>query len=200
MANNPQEFNPYAPTAMVSGVTADFGIAGVDGIRREHLSHEASVKSIGVLYLLGSIAGVVMAGFYMLAGLGLIVDPGSDGSDAIGAIFVAVLGLFVGGLSVLQFFVGLGLRRLVPWTRIGGIVISAIGLLGFPIGTLISAYFLYLLASRKGVYIFTPKYAQVIASTPHIRYKTSIIVWILLGLLILAVVGLVGVAVLGSAR
>jgi hypothetical protein len=85
----------------------------------------------------------------------------------------------------------------------GGIVLSCFGLLGFPIGTLISAYFLYLLSSQKGVYIFSPEYARVIAATPHIKYKTSIIGWILLGILVffigLGIIGLM-VSVIGGRR
>ena len=73
------------------------------------------------------------------------------------------------------------------------IVLSAIGLLGFPIGTLISAYFLYLLVSEKGKVVFSDEYKEVIRKTPHIRYKTSIVVWIFLGLLLLLIgLGLVG--------
>jgi hypothetical protein len=64
-----------------------------------------------------------------------------------------------------------------------------------PIGTLINAYILYLVFSRKGRTILSEDYQQVIAATPHIKYKTSIIVWIFLGLL----VALLAIAFLGIA-
>ena len=48
----PSEFNPYAPTSNVSPTEA---ASDVETYRRTYLSHEASVKSIGVLYFLGAI-------------------------------------------------------------------------------------------------------------------------------------------------
>jgi hypothetical protein len=70
-------------------------------------------------------------------------------------------------------------------------VLSALGLLGFPIGTLVNAYILYLYLSKKGRTIFAPEYKDVIAATPHVKYRTSIVVWVFLAL----VVGLVVLAV-----
>jgi glucose-6-phosphate-specific signal transduction histidine kinase len=64
------------------------------------------------------------------------------------------------------------------------IIISAIGLLGFPCGTILSAYLLYLLLSPKGEMVFSEGYKDIVRATPHIKYRTSIIVWILLFLLI----------------
>ena len=107
--------NPYAVEA--SAYLAPQELTDVESIRKRCLGHEASVKSMGTLYLIGG-------------------------------------------------------------------VFSAIGLLGFPIGTLISAYFLYLLLSEKGSYVFSDAYKQVIAQTPHMRYKTSILTWIVVILLV----------------
>jgi hypothetical protein len=73
-----------------------------------------------------------------------------------------------------------------------------LGLIGFPIGTLISVYFLYLLLSQKGAYVFSPEYAQVIAATPHIQYKTSIVVWIFLGLLLVVIFLAIVFTVIGT--
>ena len=36
--------------------------------------------------------------------------------------------------------------------------------------------------------VFSPEYQAVIAQTPHIRYRTSKVVWILLGLVLLIIV------------
>jgi len=83
-------------------------------------------------------------------------------------------------------------RALRPWGRIVGCILSAIGLIGFPIGTLINGYILYLFLSKKGRTIFAPEYQDVIAATPHVKYRTSIIVWIFLALVVL----LLAVAVL----
>ena len=46
-------FNPYAaPAAPVADVGAN---AEAEAIRRAHISHEASVKAVGLLYYLGGV-------------------------------------------------------------------------------------------------------------------------------------------------
>jgi hypothetical protein len=145
-------------------------------IRKDHISHEASVKSIGLLYFLG---GGALALLGILATFG-VFSSGRAASAGFGAILVVVFF----GMGALQIWVGWGIRQLKPWARIASGVLSGIGLLGFPLGTLINAYILYLLFSKKGTTIFSPDYQRVIAETPHIKYKTSIIVWILVAIVI----------------
>jgi len=167
-------FNPYAaPAAPVEDVSAN---AEAEAIRKAHISHEASIKAVGLLYYLGGI-GVTLAALAGLAGA----------KDASVAVTLLLIGLGVG-----QFFAGWGVRALRPWGRIVGCILSAIGLIGFPIGTLINGYILYLFLSKKGRTIFAPEYQDVIAATPHVKYRTSIIVWIFLALVVL----LLAVAVL----
>ena len=167
-------FNPYAaPAAPVEDVSAN---AEAEAIRKAHISHEASIKAVGLLYYLGGI-GVTLAALAGLVGA----------KDASVAVTLLLIGLGVG-----QFFAGWGVRALRPWGRIVGCILSAIGLIGFPIGTLINGYILYLFLSKKGRTIFAPEYQDVIAATPHVKYRTSIIVWIFLALVVL----LLAVAVL----
>ena len=172
--------NPYAPPTDASFVPE--APTGPEAIRKQYLSHEASVKSVGTLYLLGAIL-MVPIGLFLI---------GSVLAGRLQDVFPAVFGVVYVVLGLLQGATAIGLRRLQPWARIVGIVFSVIGLLGFPIGTLISAYILYLLASQKGNYIFTDEYRRVVEQTPHIKYRTSMIVIILLViLLILFVIGVV---------
>ncbi|TWU26338.1 hypothetical protein Pla52o_01910 [Novipirellula galeiformis] len=182
--------NPYTPTSQVGPVSHALG-DDVEAVRRYYLSHEASVKSIGTLYLLGAILmvpiGLAMIAMPVVAGIAEKVAPAE-------AILMAVIGLVYLTLGLLQGFTALNLWKLRPWARIVASVLSVIGLLAFPIGTLISAYFLYLLLSEKGQFVFSPGYQQVVAQTPHIKYKTSIIVWILLALLL----GLIGLGVVAA--
>jgi hypothetical protein len=174
--------NPYAaPAARVEDVAVD---PEAERIRREHISHEASIKAVGILYYIGA---VLMAVGAITSLMGATQEPAAAG--------VMVLLLAVGAG---EFAAGWGVRGLKPWGRIVGCVLSGLGLLAFPIGTLINAYILYLFLSKKGRTIFAPEYQQVIAATPHVKYKVSIVVWIFLALLIgLLVVGL-GVAVIGG--
>ena len=161
--------NPYAaPAARVDDVPAN---AEAEAIRREHINTEASLKAVGFLYYLGGVL-VLVAGIVSLGGR----PTGDDNPAVIGALLIA--------LSVAQAFAGYGVRALLRWGRVLGCILSAIGLLGFPFGTLINGYILYLFLSKKGRTVFSPEYKDVIASTPHVKYRTSIIVWIFLALLV----------------
>ena len=65
---------------------------------------------------------------------------------------------------------------------------AALGLLAFPIGSIISLFILILLCRPKGIRVLSPDYREVIAATPHIKYRTPIWIWVLLGLIVLALV------------
>ncbi len=159
--------------------------------RNKYLSHEASVQGIGALYLLGSVFLVIAGVFLTIAGIAGMATGDSD------ALIGLIIGIIYLPLGLLQFWVGLGLRTLNPKVRTAAIVLSAIGLLGFPIGTIISAYFLYLLASKKGEFVFSAEYSRVRAATPEIKYRTSWIVWGVLIALIALIILLVAGASLG---
>ncbi|WP_372896582.1 hypothetical protein [Stieleria sp.] len=182
--------NPYAPTSHVSeteGFESD-----VESYRRRYLSHEASIKSVGILYL---IPGVLMLLFFVgmvgVAAVSLLVD--GNGMQGMGLVEAAlVVGLY-GGLGAVQIYTGLGLRRFKIAARRLATVFSTIGLLMFPIGTLINGYILYLLQSQKGKVVFSESYQDAIRRTPHIKYQTSLIVKVLVVILI-AVITLVIVA------
>jgi hypothetical protein len=144
------------------------------------------VKSVGFLYLLG--AAVVL-----LAAMGMLLSSRSVGSNALVAILLL-------GLAAVQIWTGLGLRRLQRWARIPSGILSGLGLLGFPLGTLINGYILYLLFSKKGTMVFSEDYQRVIEETPHVKYRTSILVWIFLGLLLLVLIGVFVAAFLAKHR
>jgi len=164
---------PLAVQRLREGTAA---MTSVEEIRNEHLKHEASVKSVGVLYYLGG-------GALMVFGIVAAV-PGMTSAAGVETIFLSLFFLLLG---VGQIWVGAGLRRLRKWARIPTGILSGIGLIGFPLGTLINAYILYLVFSRKGTTVFSDEYRAVIEQTPHIKYRTSILVWILLGILLLLV-------------
>lgn len=157
-----------------------------EAIRQAHISHEASVKSVGILYYLGG-------GFILLGGL--VGGVGVAAEDSVRLESVAVT-LILLALGAGQFWVGRGVRGLRAWARPWVGILSGIGLLGIPIGTLINGYILYLVFSKKGKMVFSEEYQDVISKTPHIRYQTSIVVKILVVLVLaLMALGLVGVFV-----
>ena len=154
-----------------------------EAVRNTYLKHEASVQAVGSLYLLGAII-LTLAGAATLAGL--TAEPGK--TSAQDAVTSQVVGVLFIGLGLLQLRVGLWLRKLNPKARTPATVLSAIGLLGFPIGTLVNTYVLYLLRSKKGEMVPSSYYQDVISATPHIKYKTPVIVWVLLGLLVVLLI------------
>ena len=175
--------NPYqTPLAPDPGFTPAGDIPGSpEDIRRKHLGHEASVKSIGLLYYLSG-------GCLMLIPIGILAECLTKRASTHDLLPAAVLL----GMAAPQIAVAAGLRRFKSWSRVGGIILGAIGLLAFPVGTLIGGYIIYLLVCAKGSVIFSPEYKEIIAATPHLKRKTSVIIWVLLAIALL-VLGGVGV-------
>jgi hypothetical protein len=183
--------NPYAPPkAHVDDVPQANSEA--EEIRQEHIKHEASIRAVGVLYYLGGVLlGLVMLG---LTGTSTLLSAGEQPPSLAWAL-IPVYALLGGGSIV----VGRGLRQFRPWARVTAIVLAAIGLLGFPLGTILNGYILYLLLSKKGQRIFASDYPEIVAATPHIKYRTALLVKILLVILIvLLVAGVLALIFRGS--
>lgn len=90
------------------------------------------------------------------------------------------------------FGVGRGLRKLRRSARVIAGIISTVGLLAFPFGTIINAYILYLLFSSKGNRVFSPDYQEVIEQTPHVVHRYSLVLTVLaIILLVLLLTGFV---------
>ena len=66
------------------------------------------------------------------------------------ALLLAVLTLSIPGIIA-----GFGLLKLRPWARILAIVLSAIGLINFPFGTVVGIYGLWVLLSPETERLFT---------------------------------------------
>ena len=132
--------NPYAPPkASITPAALDGDQEYAEQIRRELIKHETSIKSVGFLYLFGATFMVIFA--ISLIAISLLGT--GEPSVGLGLGIVA----FYGVLAALSIYLGIGLRKLSPKIRTGVTILSVIGLLGFPLGTLINAYILYLLHS-----------------------------------------------------
>ena len=176
MTPDPFDSNPFtAPETISWSGNADS--RRVAAIRRTVLRHEASVQSVGFLYLIGCGLSIVIGSFVGLMAQG---EEHLSGAMLISSIIII-------GLGFMQGMIGSGLRRLQRWTRIPVTLLAVIGLIAIPIGTIISSYILYLILSSKGVMVFSDEYKEIIRQTPDIRYRTSMIVWIFLGLLGVAI-------------
>jgi hypothetical protein len=118
------------------------------------------------------------------------VDPSEPLLRPLGAFYV-----LLGTVSVV---VAWGMRRLRKWAAGAAIALSGISLLAVPVGTLVGAYILYLLLSAKGRRIFAADYADIVAATPHVKYRTAIGVWIGLVALLLMIGLIVGLGMVAG--
>ncbi len=143
-------------------------------LRQNHLSHEAHVKAVGFLYI---VAGCLFG----ISGCTVAFDPETSRRHQ----FAPLYGLLGLTFALTLISTGMGLRKLRPWSRTLSGVIAGVGLLIFPVGTLVNGLVLYLLFSDKGSMVFSDLYRRVIAATPHLKYRTPILIWILLGLVLL---------------
>ena len=190
--------NPYAPSGSSYGdasLDANFDLSQAELIRKSHLSHEANIQGFGCLYTLGGLLGILGAisyvgiGIFVMAG-GVVPKElefmvfGAGGDRLVSGGLTTLVGVVFLAIAVAQLFAGRSMQTLNPSGKILAIVVAAIGMLQFPCGTLISGYLLYLLVSAKGRTVFSSAYKEVMQATPHIRYRTSIIVWIFLFILI----------------
>lgn len=175
--------NAETPTTPLNEAPA---IANAENTRRAYLTLESTMRQIGFLYYLGGLGTI-------LAALDILFANRTDTAD----IGIALLLLAVSGVLLSA---GWSMRELRPWGRIIGWVLLGIGLLAFPVGTLISCFILYWLVIshpydftryrnvviaiywlvRRGPYVFSQEYRDVVAATPHIKYRTSTLVLVLL--------------------
>ncbi len=170
------EINPYAaPKSQVLQVTSED-----EEIRKQHINTEGTMKSVGTLYYFGA---------FMLVLYGLILMGTGLSAMKEGSWVAVLIGVVLLALGIGQGRLAYGLSRLSSWARTPTIVLSSIGLLAIPVGTLINIYILVRITGQKGQFIFTPEYQRIIAATPHVKRKTSVVAWVVLIVLLLILIG-----------
>jgi hypothetical protein len=180
--------SPYAPPrAAVADhheVSADEALR----LREAHIRHEIQLKAVGALYYLGGALALVF---------GLLMIPVYLQTAAPFDQMYGLSALMLVGLGALSLVLGYGFRRLMPWVRIPGAIVSGIGLLAIPIGTIVSAWILYLMFCEKGRTVLAPEYQAIVSASPEVRYRRTIWDWmalIVLSALLLGVIVLVALA------
>ncbi len=115
------------------------------------------VKVLGVLYIVLGVLGIIGALVTLLifggvAGIvGIAAHEEPDARIAIpivGAIGIFVF-FFLLVVSLPGIIAGYGLLQFRPWARIITILISALNLMNFPLGTLVGAYGLWVMLSAE---------------------------------------------------
>jgi hypothetical protein len=122
---------------------------------------QTHVKVLGVMYL--AVGGCMLVGALFLVltmgGVAGIVGATAEPEDA--AIAIPILGIagtalsaFLGIFSLPSLITGYGLINYKPWSRVVGIVLSAISLIFIPFGTIVGAYGLWVLLSKDTEHLF----------------------------------------------
>ena len=148
-------------------------------VRSAHIAHEATLRSVGLLYYLGAIFLVMLAITTLYRGTPADV-PTTLSDPAAAALALAIAAALA--------LAGYGLHKIKPWARVPVMSISTLGLFYFPVGTMICGYILYMVLNKKGQVIFSQEYQEIIKATPQIGYRTPLIAWVLLGLILLIIV------------
>jgi hypothetical protein len=116
---------------------------------------ETHVKILGWLYIVLGILGVLLAGLIILvvAGSGLI--SGDRTAITVTVIVAGVIGGFLVLVSVPGIIAGIGLLAYHPWARVLALVLGILNLPGFPTGTILGAYTLYVLLDSETTRLFS---------------------------------------------
>jgi hypothetical protein len=115
-----------------------------------------------------TVVGAIQIGFSLLGLIGALAIffalsfaksqvGGDETANLVLGFLSASLPLLVGFLSTLGLVGGIGLLGFKPWARYIVIVVSALGCLNIPIGTLKGVYALWVLMQDETVKLFEPK-------------------------------------------
>lgn len=113
------------------------------------------VKVVAVLYIVMGALNLLAAMFFVfafsIAGIaaGMSGDPDAGVAMPIIGITGTALVIFLLCLSIPLIVVAVGLMRHREWARIAGIVIAALLIFHFPIGTAVGAYGLWTLLNSE---------------------------------------------------
>ncbi len=145
--------------------------------RKDHIIHEALVRSVSVFYLLAALPLIALGAYGAFGAIALV------GSGW--ALFAVFVTLVWWGIAYLLVNTGIGIWKLRGRSRVVSIVLSVLGLISIPVGTIISVFVLYVMCSGKGQKVFSPSYQHVIAQTQQLRRNNLLIFGIVTGLVLL---------------
>jgi len=118
------------------------------------------VKVLGWLFIVFGVFYILLAfGSSMVMGiLASFVASQGDQDAAVGATVLGLTGgaffIFFLCLGVPSILAGWGLLSYKPWARIVAIILSALGLINVPVGTILGIYGLWVLFSKETEALF----------------------------------------------
>jgi len=125
------------------------------------MAKQDHITLVGVLHIVRGVLVLLLglAAFALLTGIGLITeDPTAFGIlGFIGTVAASVMFL----LAVPSIVAGIGVLQRREWGRVIAIIVGAVSLLDFPLGTALGVYTLWLLMDNEARELFTkPSYAH----------------------------------------
>lgn len=168
-------------------------------IGRDVVRRPGTVTLIAVLQFVG-------AGFGILGAVGMNATTAGPGADQDLARAIA---LVLSVAAVAQTFCGVGLLKLRPYGRVLLLVFSWVGLLAFPLGTVVAILILFymykpgikLLFSGKRVDEYTSGELQQMADVARGSTSSAVLIAVVVGVVVLALAGIVAaIAVPGLMR
>lgn len=121
---------------------------------------QTHVKVLGWLFLISAIMFGLLALFApaFLGFLSTVVGRSGDPDAEVGQFVLGFAGLVAGIMftvfALLPAICGLGLLSFKPWARVMGIIMSAISLVEFPLGTIVGVYGLWVLFNKETEALF----------------------------------------------
>ena len=120
------------------------------------------VKIIAVLFIIGGVLLLTGAFFtpLILGALAAVIGASNEEGAAVGAAVLGFTGValsvVLGLMALPNLICGWGLLKFRGWARILGIVLAAIALTKFPIGTAFGVYALIILFKKETEALFEP--------------------------------------------
>ena len=115
------------------------------------------VKVLGWLYIILGALGLLAAGIVILAVAGGGLISGDRTAITVTFIVAAVVGGIIILLSAPGVIAGIGMLAFKPWARILGLILGILNLPGFPLGTILGLYSLYVLLDDETSHLFNAR-------------------------------------------
>lgn len=110
---------------------------------------EQHIKIVSIIYIVFGVLGMLAALVIFVLGAGAGLMSGQAEEAVAGGTCGLVIAVIVAVLSLPSLIAGIGLKNRKEWARILTIVLSAINLLNFPLGTAIGGYALWVLLNEQ---------------------------------------------------
>jgi hypothetical protein len=124
----------------------------MDALDRQDL--QLHITILGWIQIVSNAIFLVIGGFILILLSGIGFASGDPTATAILSVVGASVGILIMLLALPGLLAGYGLLTGKSWGRILAIVVGVLGLLNFPIGTLIGAYTLWVLLQEDAAPYF----------------------------------------------